>query len=105
VTDHDVALRRREMGIRFALGADAARVRRLVVGQALAPLVAGLAAGWLIALWLAPLAQPFLHNVDPRDPWTYAGVAGVLLAAGAIAAWLPASRAARTDPAVVLRAS
>jgi len=105
VTDHDVALRRREMGIRFALGADAARVRRLVVGQALAPLVAGLAAGWLVALWLAPLAEPFLHNVDPRDPWTYAGVAGVLFAAGAIAAWLPASRAARTDPAVVLRAN
>lgn len=105
VTDHDVALRRREMGIRFALGADAGQVRRLIVQQALAPLVAGLAIGWVIALWLAPLAEPFLHDVDPRDPWTYAGVALVLLTAGAVAAWLPASRAARTDPAVVLRTS
>jgi ABC-type lipoprotein release transport system permease subunit len=48
--------------------------------------------------------QTFLHNVDARDPWTYLLVAGVLIGTSVGAAWLPAHRASRTDPAESLRA-
>jgi predicted permease len=101
----DVARRRREMGIRLTLGATARDLRRAVVGTAVRPVIAGAAAGLVVAWWAAQYLQSFLFEVDARDPWTYALVALVLVATAVVAAWLPARRAARTDPASVLRAT
>jgi len=99
-----VGLRQREIGVRLALGARAAQVRRMVLGQGLRPAVAGLAAG-LAAAWLTAAAlRPLLVRLDPRDPVTFGGAA-LLLAVAAVAACLgPAWRAARVDPVVTLRA-
>jgi ABC-type antimicrobial peptide transport system permease subunit len=101
----DVARRRREMGIRLTLGATARDLRRAVVGTAVRPVIAGAAAGLVVTWWAAQYLQSFLFEVDARDPWTYALVALVLVATAVVAAWLPARRAARTDPASVLRAT
>ena len=100
----DVARRRREMGIRLTLGATARDLRRAVVGTAIRPVIAGAAAGLVVAWWAAQFLQAYLFEVDARDPWTLAIVACTLLATAVVAAWLPARRAARTDPASVLRA-
>jgi putative ABC transport system permease protein len=99
-----VGLRQREIGVRLALGAGAARVRRMVLGQGLRPaavgLVAGLAAAWLAAASLRPLVV----RLEPRDPATFAGAA-ILLVLSAVAACAgPAWRAARVDPVTTLRA-
>jgi len=100
----DVARRRREMGIRLALGATARDLRRAVIGVAVRPVILGAAAGLILTWWAAQFLQAFLFEVDARDPWTFALVALVLVATAVLAAWLPARRAARTDPASVLRA-
>jgi len=65
--------------------------------------VAGLALGLVASLWAAHFVGPLLFQVEPHDPATFASAAGVLVAAGVLAAWLPARRAARLDPATVLR--
>ena len=65
--------------------------------------VAGLAIGLAGSLWAAQFLRPLLFQVEARDPATFAAAAGVLVAAGLLAAWLPARRAARLDPATVLR--
>jgi predicted permease len=97
-----VARRRREIGIRMALGADAGRVRGMVVGSAAAMTVAGTVLGlgvaWMGGRWLEAL----LFRVEPGDPLVLAAGAGVLLAFGALAAWVPAQRATRVDPARTL---
>jgi predicted permease len=104
ITSLNVALRRAELGIRVAIGADAARLRQLVVADILRPVVAGSAAGLAVAYWVGRFAQAFIFQVDARDPWTLALVVAVLVATAVAAAWIPARRAARTDPAEVLRA-
>lgn len=105
VASFDVALRRYEMGVRVALGASARQIRGLVVRDAVRPVVVGSAAGLLIAWWAGGFMQSLIHEVDARDPWTLALVILTLVATAVVAAWLPAGRAARTDPAVVLRQS
>ena len=97
--------RHREMGIRLAIGGSPADVRRLVFRDSLRPVLIGTIAGLVGAWWAAQFVQTFLHQVDARDPWTLAFVAGLLIATSILAAWLPARRAARTDPAVVLRST
>jgi predicted permease len=104
VAAFDVARRRREMGVRLALGATPGDLRRTVIGTAVRPVLIGAAGGLTTALWAAQFLQSFLVDVDARDPWTYALVALVLVATAVVAAWLPARRAAKTDPAQVLRA-
>jgi ABC-type lipoprotein release transport system permease subunit len=64
----------------------------------------GVVVGTVAAWWAARFLQGFLHDVDARDPWTLALVAMTLVTAAMIAAWLPARRAACTDPTEVLRA-
>ncbi|MCM2269783.1 MAG: ADOP family duplicated permease [Thermoanaerobaculia bacterium] len=99
-----VADRRRELGLRMALGAEARRVGRLVLGQGLRLAAAGVALG-VPAAWATSRAlETLLFDVVPGDPWTYAAVPLVVLAATAAASSLPAWRAARLDPARVLRA-
>ena len=66
--------------------------------------LAGVAVGLIFSYWSAQFFQTFLRRVDGRDPWTYALVALTLVLTAVAAAWLPARRAASTDPATVLRA-
>jgi predicted permease len=104
VTAFEVTQRRYEMGVRLALGATGRDVGRLVLSTAVRPVLVGSAAGLVAAWWAGQFLQAFLVDVDARDPWTYALVALTLVATAVVAAWLPARRAARTDPAEVLRA-
>jgi ABC-type antimicrobial peptide transport system permease subunit len=99
-----VSSRTSEIGIRMSLGADAGRVRRMVLGEGGVLLVAGLALGLTGALYAARLLRGLLFGITPHDPMTLGAVALVLAAVGVAACWLPAARAARVDPAVALRA-
>ncbi len=103
VASFDIALRRYEMGVRVALGASANQIRRLIVMQCLRPVAAGAMVGVCVAFWAAKSIEALVYHVNVRDPWTLAFVVVILLAVAALAAWLPARRAARADPAVVLR--
>jgi ABC-type antimicrobial peptide transport system permease subunit len=104
VLGFSVSSRTAEFGIRMSLGADASRVRRMVLGQGGALLGAGLALGVLAALLAARLMQRLLFGITPHDPLTIAGVTLILSAVGVAACWVPAARAARVQPAVALRA-
>jgi putative ABC transport system permease protein len=104
VLAYAVAARRRELGIRSALGASPAGVRRLVLGQGLGLVALGLAGGLLVAAGASRVLEPWLFQVSPRDPVSYALVGGLILAVAGVASWVPASRATRVDPAVALRA-
>jgi predicted permease len=103
VVSFSVARRRNEIGIRMALGAQPSRLLALVVRQGMAPVVVGLAAGVAIALLLGRAIRGLLFEVQPADPWTIAGVAVVLLVAGALACLIPARRAAGMDAVDALR--
>ena len=99
-----VVQRTREIGIRMALGAERARVMRMVVGQALLLAAAGVAAGAGGAWLLTRLMRKLLFGIDPSDPLTFAAVAAILTLVAAGAAFVPALRATRVDPGAVLRA-
>jgi predicted permease len=98
-----VRARQTEIGLRLALGAQPRGIVRLVFHRVGVLVVAGLAVGLVGGLWAAQFLAPLLFHVEARDPATFAAAAGVLVAAGLLAAWLPARRAARLDPATVLR--
>jgi len=99
-----VSSRTAEIGIRMSLGADAARVRRMVLSEGGALLIVGLAAGITGALVTSRLLRGLLFGVAPHDPATLGAVALIIAAVGVAACWMPAARAARVDPAVALRA-
>jgi ABC-type lipoprotein release transport system permease subunit len=99
-----VAQRHREIGIRLALGAPGQRVLTLVLRDGLRVALAGLAVGLLAALASGRLVASFLFGVSPYDPIVYVAVAGLLFAAAITACLLPARRATKVDPMVVLRA-
>jgi predicted permease len=103
LTSFEVMSRRRELGVRMALGASRRTVLWLVLLDSAKPVIAGLVAGLGLALWSAPFLQSFLHRMSARDPWTLAIAAIALLAASLAAAWLPTWRATRIDPVEVLR--
>jgi putative ABC transport system permease protein len=98
-----VSARTNEIGIRMSLGADSARVQRMVLREGGVLLVIGLLLGVGGALFATRLIRGLLFGVAPHDPVTLAGVALVMLAIGVGACWLPALRAAGIDPAVALR--
>ncbi|MBB6142185.1 putative permease [Silvibacterium bohemicum] len=98
-----VSQRTREMGVRFALGAARGDVMGLVMRQAGVLVVAGVSLGLVLAFLSGKLVRNFLYGVSPHDGWTLATVAIVLMLAGALAAYLPALRAARVDPVEALR--
>jgi hypothetical protein len=100
----DVAQRRYEMAVRLALGARARDIQRLVVLGACRPVVLGIALGVAGAYWAEVFLKAFLFGVEPRDPAAYAVVVFILLATTTLAAWIPARRAVRVDPATTLRA-
>jgi ABC-type antimicrobial peptide transport system permease subunit len=100
----DISHRRREIGIRMALGADFRRIRRLLIGGALVPVAAGAVVGLPAALAAAGLAKRTLFGISEHDPVAYGLCAVVLFAVAIIAAWMPARRAGRIDPAASLGA-
>jgi predicted permease len=99
-----VSARTAEIGIRMSLGADAQRVRRMILGEGGVLLVVGVVIGVVGALVTSRALRGLLFGITPHDPTTIGAVALVLAAVGVSACWLPAARAARVDPAVALRA-
>ncbi len=101
---YSVAQRWREIGIRVALGATSAHVRRLLVGSALRMICTGLALG-LLGAWAGTRAlEGILAGTSPTDPVVFSAAVLVLGLAGLCAAWIPARRARYVDPTLALRA-
>ncbi len=100
---HRVAARRREIGLRMALGATRPSVRTMVLRRGIALTLVGAALGILVALPATRLLKSQLYRVSAGDPVTYVGLLVLLLGAGALASWVPARRASAMDPAEVLR--
>jgi ABC-type lipoprotein release transport system permease subunit len=98
-----VGERRHEIGVRMALGADGARVRRMVVGRGLALTLAGVALGLLAGVSAADAIEGLLYGVGSLDPMSLAGSCLLLVGVAVAASWVPAARAARLDPVTVLR--
>jgi len=98
-----VTQRRREIGVRMALGAERGDVIRLVLGRALRIVGIGVIVGLVGALGATRVLQRFLFGVTPTDPIVFMMVTLLLMGVGLLAAWLPARRAAKVDPMVALR--
>jgi predicted permease len=103
VLAHAVALRRHEIGIRMALGAERGNVVRLVLRHGLGLTLIGLAAGLAGAFALSRFLRNQLYEVGPTDPVIFAAVSATLLLVALAASWLPARRASRVDPIEALR--
>ncbi len=103
VIAYNVTQRQHELGVRVALGARAPDVVRLVVGDGLRVAAVGVALGTGVALWAGKFVQPLLFSVSPRDPAIFTVVAVTLVGVAVLASWMPARRASRVDPNVVLR--
>lgn len=101
---HSVAQRKKELAIRLALGAPPGAIRKLIAGQALAPVSVGAAVGLVVALAGGRLLQNLLYGVPAHDPLTLAAAVAVVLGAAALACVLPARRATRVDPVRALGA-
>jgi ABC-type antimicrobial peptide transport system permease subunit len=99
----DVTRRRREIGIRLALGADPSRVLSAVIREAATLALAGIAVGAAATLVMGKLISGLLFDVSARDPLTLWTAACVLAVATLLAGYLPARRAASVDPTHVLR--
>ena len=95
--------RRREIGIRLALGARPAQVIAVVLRTSQTAALVGVAAGLALAIALAPLLRSRLYGLSPFDPQSYAQIGAILLAAAAVASWVPARRAVRINPVETLR--
>ena len=98
-----VVQRTREIGIRMALGAEHRQVQRLVIREGLRLTGIGLVVGLVLAVGMGMLLRVVLFGISPVDPLTYGAIGVVLLVVAASACWLPARRAATTDPVVALR--
>jgi len=103
VVSFSVSRRRREIGVRVAMGASPANVRRLVLKESAALAALGLMVGIPAALGLTHLFSALLFGVAADDPLTFAAVAMLLACVTLAAAYLPARRAAKTDPMEALR--
>jgi len=103
VISYAVSQRRREIGIRVALGAQPREVSRMFVGQGLVLAAIGVAIGIAAAAALTGLMKSLLFGISPLDPLTYAAVPMALAAAAALSSYLPARRAGRVDPVVALK--
>ncbi|UCG58015.1 MAG: ABC transporter permease [Phycisphaerales bacterium] len=103
VTAHSVALRTKEIGIRRALGALPSDIILHSVWEGLRAVLLGIALGLLGTFWLSRFVESLLFETSPHDPATLASVVILLVAVAALAAWIPARRAARIDPMEALR--
>ncbi len=104
VMNYTVTLRRRELGIRMALGAARMDVLRLVLGQGLALTLIGVGAGLISAYALTRLMASLLYGVTATDYLTFGSVSAMLVAVGLAASYIPARRATRVNPTIALRA-
>jgi putative ABC transport system permease protein len=103
VMAYGVQLRRREIGIRLALGATRERVLAMILSDGLRMVGVGIALGIITALSLTRVLQTLLYGVSPRDPVTFVVVPGVLIVAAALACLLPARKAAAVNPVETMR--
>jgi ABC-type antimicrobial peptide transport system permease subunit len=103
VLTYAVAQQRQEIGVRLALGARDQHVLKLVLGDTLRLVIAGVVFGSALAVLCGRLLTPLLFNESATDPAVYVTVAAALLAVAAVASTLPAVRAVRVDPNTALR--
>jgi putative ABC transport system permease protein len=103
VLSYTVSLHTHEIGIRMALGASSASVRRMLMRQGVGLAGIGLCVGMAAALALTQLLKTQLFEISPMDPVTYLATPVALMAVAALAVFLPARRATRVDPAIALR--
>ena len=103
VISYSVAQRTHEMGLRMALGASMRDVRKLVLGQGMRVVLAGVVMGLALAFLATKLLASLLYGVSSRDPLTFVLVPLVLAAVALVASWVPARRATRVDPVVALK--
>lgn len=103
VVSYLVALRRREIGIRIALGADRRSILGLVVRQGMYPTLIGIGIGLVSGFFLSRAMTSLLYGVSPGDPVTFGSVSGVIALVALLACLIPARRAAKEDPLVALR--
>ena len=103
VMAYSVTQRRREIGVRVALGATPGRVFRAILGQGLFTTAVGVAIGVLAALGLTRTLETLLFDVKPTDPTTFGGVVAILVGVALLACYVPARRATQADPMDALR--
>jgi putative ABC transport system permease protein len=103
VISYSVRQRTQEIGIRMALGAVSADVLRLTLVASMKPVLAGIAAGLVLALIVSRLMVTLLYHVAAADPYTFGVVTVVLMVSAILAAYVPARRATKVDPLVALR--
>jgi ABC-type antimicrobial peptide transport system permease subunit len=104
VMSQGVEERRREIGVRMALGAARADIFKLIIGRVVRIGVAGIALGVLLAVPSARALTALLYQVDPTDPAVITALASILLTVALVAGYIPARRATRVDPLTTLRA-
>ena len=100
---YGVTQRRREIGVRLALGAQRGQILRIILGQGLTTTAVGAAIGIIAALGLTRTIENLLFGITPTDPVTFALVIAVLAGVAMLACYLPARRATDTDPIQALR--
>lgn len=103
IMNYFVGQRRREIGLRMAMGAQRESIFKLVIGRALALTLVGLILGLPAALLLTGRMAGFLYQVSPRDPLTFVGISALLLGVAFAASYFPTRTATRTQPSVALR--
>jgi putative ABC transport system permease protein len=99
-----VAERTREIGIRVAIGADAGRVRRMILGQGLRLTLTGLLLGGVVSIAAVRVLRAWMYEMSVYDAPTFITVAALLCVVALLASWLAARRASRVDPVHALRA-
>jgi predicted permease len=104
VMSYAVSRRRREIGIRMAMGARTGAVEGLIVRQGMTLAAIAVALGWPAAWMVSKLAASFLYGINPHDALTFATVPVLLIAVALLACWIPARRAAQINPTEALRA-
>jgi len=103
VVSYGVSQRVREIGVRMALGAEQSRVISSTVGRHAPTVAVGILVGLVLALTLTRYVESLLYGVEPFDLATYGGVVLTFAGIAAVGALVPALRASRVDPALVLR--